>query len=121
MGKPGEKKRKRKPTIGDTIRKHMAVEDVGTDKALKFLKLPNDGRFDTAGMYYAAALDMLNKLVDTLEGVMVSTVLKTTRPANQPPDPESDAAVIRSWKLLEKYGIRLKITKIVPVKKTKKR
>lgn len=119
MKKPREKRRKGM-TIGDAVRKHMMAEDVGTDKALKFLKLPNDGRFDTAGMYYAAALGMLNELANTLEG-MVVTVLKTSLPANQPPDQESEKAIIRAQELLREYGFRMRITKIVFVKKPKKK
>ncbi len=107
--------------MGEAIRKHLLAEDVGTEGARKFLGLPKGKRFNAAGMIYAATLEMLWEAINALAGVMEDTVLKTTRPANHPPDPESDKAVIRAQKLLKKYGFRLRITKIVPVKKPKKK
>ena len=63
-------------------------------------------------MIYAAALQMLNAAVETVEGLMMEVVIHTTRPADQPENPERDKAVIRGWEFLRQFGRMPEIVKI---------
>lgn len=96
----------RRKTIGDVIREQMAViakGNGGTREWREFLELPAEDRFNSAGTLYAAALEMLNEAVTTVEDLMFQTVLHTSRPVGRT-DPRSDAAVIRAWQFLQDYG-----------------
>ena len=108
-------RKKRIKTVGDAIREHMAVVAEGgdgTEEWREFLGLPGEGRFNGAGMIYAAALQMLNAAVETVEGLMMEVVIHTTRPADQPENPERDKAVIRGWEFLRQFGRMPEIVKI---------
>ena len=115
MAKLERERKKRIKTVGDAIREHMAVVAEGgdgTEEWREFLGLPAEGRFNGAGMIYAAALQMLNAAVETVEGLMMEVVIHTTRPADQPENPERDKAVIRGWEFLRQFGRMPEIVKI---------
>ena len=106
LAKLEREKAKRIKTIGDAVRKHMAVVAEGgdgTDEWRQFLGLPAESRFNGAGLIYAAALQMLNEAVETVEGLMWQVVARTTYPHSES-NPERDKATVRGWQFLEYFG-----------------
>jgi hypothetical protein len=105
----------KRKTVGDVIRRHLEefrkradTLPVGTEEGKKFLELPDENRFNAAGTIYATALEMLSEAVQTVEDLMFQTVIQQTRPIDRK-DPDSDAAVIRGWQLLQDYGRLVKL------------
>lgn len=105
----------KRKTIGDVIRKHMAVVakgNDGTSEWREFLELPAEDRFNSAGMIYAAALQMLNEAVETVEGLMLNVVIHGTYPIGSSSNPERDRAIIRGWEVLREFDLLPEIVKI---------
>ncbi|HLD96217.1 MAG TPA: hypothetical protein VI794_00615 [Patescibacteria group bacterium] len=106
----GKRKAKAKvQTIGDAIREHLnsfreREGDIGTDEGKKFLELPKEESFNTAGLVYVAALKMLAEAVQTVEDLMFKDVIFHTRAVGDPNNPGMDAAVMQGWRLLHYYG-----------------
>lgn len=107
--------KKRQKTIGDVIREHMEVVAAGGDGTSdwrKFLDLPAEDRFNGAGMIYAAALQMLNEAVETVEALMLDAVLPHFSHPIGEENPERDRAIIRGWETLRQFDRMPVITKI---------